>query len=84
LKPRILKTTGMGAEARTAACDGQFVFIRSPRQSLAKPGVHPWFNRHHLLSAPALLKLPCAQRRRHLEKSQLAGPAVFDRRAVRD
>src|ERR1700690_1111330 len=38
----------------------------------------------HLLSLAWLLKLLCAQRRRHLEKSQLDAPAVFDRRAVRD
>jgi hypothetical protein len=38
----------------------------------------------HLLSVVAPLKFPRAQFRRHLEKSQFAGPAVFDRRAVRD
>jgi hypothetical protein len=38
----------------------------------------------HLLSAPALLKIPRAQFRRHLEKSKFAAPVVFNRRAVRD
>jgi hypothetical protein len=37
-----------------------------------------------LLCASLLLKIPRAQRRRHLEKSQFAAPVVSHRRAVRD
>jgi hypothetical protein len=64
---------------------------RFPVAHFARPGQkHSWtakpgaIHQRHLLSTGSLLKLPRAQFRRHLERSQCAAPVVSHRRAVRD